>query len=369
MATTILQWNIRGLRCNRRDFDILVSEHQPDVVCLQETKLEHLLPPSHYQCGNYDCCFKSLRINPDQLPCGGVSIYLKKGLYHHQVQNDSHLQAVAVHVTLEDTPVTILSVYIPSNNHLASRDLTYLTRNIRGQILITGDFNGHSYLWGSHDIDTRGEVIARFTNKHNLCILNDGTHTYLKPQAQHANKPTSAIDLTISTPGLGLRSVWEVLQDTHGSDHYPILTSILPSVAEIQPSCDPSHWVFSKANWEQFHDVCLESISEDILEEADPLHSFVEHITKAANDCIPRATTIPKKSNPWFDEECLEALKARRALDKRVRQSRELRGETISAFRRSQAKARRLFNQKKRQSWAEYVIKAVSWNFYKAYVG
>ena len=78
---------------------------------------------------------------------------------------------------------------------------------------------------------------------------------------------------------------------------------------------------------------------------------------QAANDSIPRATTIPKKSNPWFDEECREALKARRALDKRVRQSRELRGETLSAFRRSQAQARRLFNQKKRQSWAEYVSK------------
>ena len=140
-------------------------------------------------------------------------------------------------------------------------------------------------------------------------------------------------------------------------NHYPILTSILPSLTEIQRSCDPSNWFFSKANWEQFHDVCLESISEDILEEADPLHSFVEHITKAANGCIPRETNIPKKSNPWFDEECREALKARRALDKRVRQSRELRVETISALRRSQAKARRLFNQKKRQSWAEYVSK------------
>ena len=170
------------------------------------------------------------------------------------------------------------------------------------------------------------------------------------------NRPTSAIDLTISTPGLALRSVWEVLPDTHGSDHYPILTSRLPSVAEIQPSCDPSHLFFSKASWEQFH-VSLESISEDKLEEADPLHSFVEHITKAANDCILRATTIPKKSNPWFDEECREALKARRALDKRVRHSRELRGETISAFRRSQSKAWRLFNQKKHQSRAENVSK------------
>ena len=190
---------------------------------------------------------------------------------------------IAVQVTLGGTPITILSVYIPGINHLTTRDLSNLIRNIRDQILMTGDFNGHNYMWGSHDIDTRGEIIERFTDKHNLCILNDGTHTYLKPQAQHVNRPTSTIDLTISTPGLALRSVWEVLPDTHGSDHYPILTSILPSVEEMQPSCDPSHWVFSKANWEEFHDVCLESISEDILGEADPLHSFVEHITKAAN--------------------------------------------------------------------------------------
>ena len=155
---------------------------------------------------------------------------------------DSHLQAVAVQVILGDIPATILSVYIPSNNHLTSRDLTHLTRNIRGQIIITGDFNGHSYLWDSHDVDTRGEVIERFTNKHNLCILNDGTHTYLKPQAQHVNTPTSAIDFTISRPGLALRRVWEVLPDTHGSDHYPILTSILPSVAEIQPSPIQGQW-------------------------------------------------------------------------------------------------------------------------------
>ena len=254
-------------------------------------------------------------------------------------------------------PITVLSVYIPGNSHLTTRDLSHLLRNIRGQTLIMGDFNGHNYLWGSHDVDTRGEVIERFTDKHNLCILNDGTHTYLKPQAQHVTNPTSAIDLTISTPELALRSVWEVLPDTHGSDHYPILTSILPSVAEIQPSCDSSHWVFPRADWEKFHDLCLEKITEDILGEADPLNSFIKHITQAGNESIPRATTIPKKSNPWFDEECREALKARHTLDKRARQSREIRGETLSAFRRSQAQARRLFNLKKRQSWADYVSK------------
>ena len=122
------------------------------------------------------------------------------------------------------------------------------------------------------------------------------------------NKPVSVIELIISTPGLLLRSAWEVLPDTHDSDHYPILTSILPSVAEIQPTCHPSHWVFSKADWEQFHDLCLEKITQDILEEANPLHSFVELITKATTS---QGNHIPKKSNPWFDEECQEALKVR----------------------------------------------------------
>ena len=298
MATTILQWNIPGLRCNRRDFDILVSEQQPDVVCLQETKLEHSPPSSHYQCDNYDCYFKSRRRNPYQLPCGGVSIYIKKGLYHHQVQMGSHLQAVAVQVTLGDTLVTILYVYIPSSNHLTSRDLTYLTRNIRGQILITGDFNWHSYLWGSHDVDTRGEVIERFTNKHNLCILNDGTHTYLKTPSP-ACKQTNISDRPHNFPTRTCPD--KCVRDAAGySWQWPLShTDFHPTFSDRDTT---KLWSFSLVFFPRpigkSFMMCLESISEDILEEADPLHSFVEHITKAANDCIPRATTIPKKSNP-----------------------------------------------------------------------
>ena len=65
----------------------------------------------------------------------------------------------------------------------------------------------------------------------------------------------------------------------------------------------------------------------------------------------PRNRTLGSMKNvekPWM---------ARRALDKRARRSREIRGETLSAFRRSQAQAPRLFNLKKRQSWADYVSK------------
>ena len=83
------------------------------------------------------------------------------------------------------------------------------------------------------------------------------------------------------------------------------------------------------------------------------------HLTKAASDSISKTTIIPKKSNPWFDEEYMEALKARQALDKKIQQRQEFRGEALSAFSKSWAQARQLFNQRKRQSWADTPIKHV----------
>ena len=99
----------------------------------------------------------------------------------------------------------------------------------------------------------------------------------------------------------------------------------------------------------------MEEITGDILHDQDPLTSFVGHVIDAAIGSIPRATTVPKKSNPWFDEECRETLKTRRALDREVHRGRGPRVETLLSFRRTQAQARRLFTQKKRVSWTRYV--------------
>ena len=88
----------------------------------------------------------------------------------------------------------------------------------------------------------------------------------------------------------------------------------------------------------------MDKITGDILHDQDPLTSFVGHVIDAATDSIPRATTVPKKSNLWFDEECRE-----------VHRGRGPRVGTLMSFRRTQAQARRLFTQKKRESWTRYV--------------
>ena len=40
MAHKIIQWNCRGLRSNFNDLAILLQEHSPSAVCLQETNLK-----------------------------------------------------------------------------------------------------------------------------------------------------------------------------------------------------------------------------------------------------------------------------------------------------------------------------------------
>ena len=65
--------------------------------------------------------------------------------------------------------------------------------------------------------------------------------------------------------------------------------------------------------------------------------------------------TIPKKSNPWFDQECRDALKTRRALDNKVKHGCGPHQGTLISFKRAQVRARQFFNQKKRDSWRNHV--------------
>ena len=75
----------------------------------------------------------------------------------------------------------------------------------------------------------------------------------------------------------------------------------------------------------------------------------------------PKGNYSPwKMSNPWFDEECREMLRARWALDRISPQRRGgggPRAETLMSFRRTQAQVRRLFTRKKRESWTKDVSK------------
>ena len=53
----------------------------------------------------------------------------------------------------------------------------------------------------------------------NLCILNDGSVTYI----HHATGSSSALDLSVCSPSLVLDYEWNTHDDMCGSDHFPVI--------------------------------------------------------------------------------------------------------------------------------------------------
>ena len=88
MAHKIIQWNCRGLRSHYNDLAILLQEHSPTAVCLQETNLK---PNTNISFKNYSLnnCFGPAN---NERACWGVSILVKDGTPHQQITLNTTLQ-------------------------------------------------------------------------------------------------------------------------------------------------------------------------------------------------------------------------------------------------------------------------------------
>ena len=90
-------------------------------------------------------------------------------------------------------------------------------------------------------------------------------------------------------------------------------------------------------------------------ESSDPIADFTYSPIEISKECIPQTLTNPIKSNPWYNDDCKEAIKQRKqALSKFKRSPNTDNFNDIKVFR---AKARRTIKISKRKSWRSYVSK------------
>ena len=128
------------------------------------------------------------------------------------------MQAVAISATLHKT-ITVCSVFIPSNEEPKELELNNLIEKLPRPFIIMADFNSHNEIWGSKKIDKKSKVKESLLNRHQLCMYNNKSNTYLHP----ATGTYSAIDLTICDPYLFLDYNRKVHDDTCRRDYFPIL--------------------------------------------------------------------------------------------------------------------------------------------------
>ena len=96
--------------------------------------------------------------------------------------------------------------------------------------MIMGDFNADNPQWGSDKITDKGSKVEDVISHFNLCMLNDGSNTYLNP----GNGSYSSIDLSLVDPLLLIDLNWSVHDDLCGGDHFPIFVKTNRDLKTIQ---------------------------------------------------------------------------------------------------------------------------------------
>lgn len=340
ITSHIIQWNCRGIKANFSELQQLAALFNPLAFCLQET---HLLPSHTVTLKNYSM-FNVYGPNV-QRPSGGAAILVRNDLIHSHLVVTTHLQVVAVRLTLHKV-ITLCSVYIPPAVAVTLQDLDILLAQLPPPYIFLGDFNAHNPAWGGTYSNSKGKVMEDFIAATDICLWNDGSSTYLHP----GHGTYSAIDLSMCDPDLFLDFSWRPLDDLCGSDHFPLIMSSIGTDTQLRPP----RWQLQRADWSLFQYRCDIQLGRMPLDIDNPADHFTKTLISIAEEAVPKTSGKPHhRSNPWFNDDCKKAIHARKKAERVF--NKHPTAANLTRLKISRAQARRTINAAKSQSWREYV--------------
>lgn len=304
MAYTILQWNINGFNPQKENLLLLINKLNPDMICLQETNNKiYQKPPLK----NYNLYLKNR--TDGSIASGGVAIYTTSAYKVDELHLNSTLECCAVTINHINKPTTVCNVYLPRSQAFTSSELIHLVNQLPEPFILLGDFNSHSFIWGSNKDDSRGKILEQVLDSTNVNILNDGSPTHLN----NTYKTLSTIDLTICSSSIAHLWDWKTSDELFGSDHFPIIITKQGRDTAYETKCTPK-WKLSEADFNKYKLIISTKINKMKL-----LHKNYTSITKKIEDLTElilqtAEITIPKSSNksskrplPWWNQECQNA--------------------------------------------------------------
>ena len=110
----IIQWNCWGIKPNYEEIKCIMTNYNPNIICLQETLLNET---DNITLKGYDTYNQTNRSARDNQPTGGTSIIIKNQIPHAVLPLQTNLQAIALKASLHRT-ITICSIYIPPKHKL-----------------------------------------------------------------------------------------------------------------------------------------------------------------------------------------------------------------------------------------------------------
>ena len=331
----ILQWNCRSINNKIGVLCKIIETFKIDVVLLQETFLDNK---------------KSLKINNFNIiradrnaQGGGVAIAIKNIWCYKRINinvNSEEIEVIGCNIKINDNKnLNVISMYINHNININMADMDNIFINIQAPFIIGGDFNAHSMEWGCANNSPRGEVILDSLEKYNSVFLNDGSFTRI----QAPPNQSSAIDLTITDANNAFYCNWKILNASSGSDHCPIMTTVMINAAKRIPttvkviSDKRLKRIIQEKDWKG-----ISSIDEFM----ETLYEIVEY----AEVEIPKKNLDQKK--PWWNKECSKALALSFQLTRKFRQTGDK--ESFDAMIQKQKEFKKVTKQAKKDGWFNF---------------
>ena len=336
-STTLIQWNIRGIKNKKKEIIHLIEQNKASVLALQET----LMPENYlFKIPGYNLLCKEGTYN--RRTHGGVALYIHSTIPFQKINLSTNLQAIAARVHLKSL-ITVCNIYNSRSHTLSENDLQQLFNQLPQPCIIVGDFNAYSPRWGCISSDARGKIVEKFLDWSGLYILNNGAPTHPN------NTNDSAIDLSFCSPQISPDFEWNTLSSVLDSDHFPVL--IRTEIDEPDPT--PIR-MMKKADWSRFkNSKAWENLPGQILEGKSALEDFYRRINIASDEAIP--TTIPTKffPKPWWTEELTQSRNRRERFYLIYRRKKTL--QNSIRWKHARAQHKNKVRIAKEQDWREYI--------------
>jgi len=335
----IMQWNCQGLRNKKNEILHMINEQNISIVALQETKLWN---NCEIRVPRFNCYRKDGHFN--RTPHGGVAIYVHEHIPHNEIQLHTPMQAIAVRVNIGQL-VTICNIYSSRSHDLTADLLNALFSQLPAPVLLVGDFNCFSPLWGCESIDARGREMESFLTSNNLNVLNNGAPTRIGYHSQ------SAIDLSICTPILDPSLQWSVSSSPGDSDHCPIIISKLNDATITQPS--QPRWNLKRAKWKYYaSSTAWHNLPEQLEDPELLLEDFYTRINTAASESIPQYRPCKFFPKPWWTREVAGSRVERERLYQKYRRDRSM--SNLIRWKKKRAEHKKLVISSKKECWREF---------------
>ena len=130
---------------------------------------------------------------------GGTAILVRRGIVHHPVPVPglTHLETIAVQVTLAGRPVNILAAYLSPSRPLIGADLTACFGGGL-PVLLVGDLNAKHVDWNSRLTTRRGKLLRDYAE--NSCLIFGPYSPTTNPYNPSATSDVLDITVTKDVP-------------------------------------------------------------------------------------------------------------------------------------------------------------------------